>query len=376
MGIISTITVIATIYKICIQKKQQCKHHLDVLPIQHSEREPDLSGKLTNSMFEDTSNVHFVVIDFEKEESNKTPGLSDSTNNTNSDSSTENNTVVTNQTKETQDALDEDYEGIIIIDLGTVESKEEPSLEDDENESKVCAENRSVERLENLTCSKCDEIFSDTNELQAHMKKSHESDKTFPQQSLSYLTSSPQHVEDPKTTLNLKKVVVPTDMTSQFLKLASQNSLLGLETLGTLGGQVRDNVYYITHLVLPKQVGTQTTCTMHDEAYENWFNIYQTEQLKLLGWIHSHPQFSVFFSSVDVHQQYRFQVDVPEAIGIVCSIKDDDTGYLKLTDEGMTEVASCTKINQSFHKHTNANSFIQADHLEFSNSKLTVIDQR
>ena len=70
MGIISTLTVLATIYKICIQKKQQCKHHLDVLPIQHSDREPDLSGKLTNSMFENTSNVHFVVIDFEKEESN------------------------------------------------------------------------------------------------------------------------------------------------------------------------------------------------------------------------------------------------------------------------------------------------------------------
>jgi proteasome lid subunit RPN8/RPN11 len=41
----------------------------------------------------------------------------------------------------------------------------------------------------------------------------------------------------------------------------------------------------------------------------------------LLGWIHTHPAYDVFLSSVDMHNQYEYQNMLPEVLAIVCSIK-------------------------------------------------------
>lgn len=38
-----------------------------------------------------------------------------------------------------------------------------------------------------------------------------------------------------------------------------------------------------------------------------------------LGWIHTHPQFDVFLSSVDLHNQLGYQSQLKEAIAIVYS---------------------------------------------------------
>ena len=41
----------------------------------------------------------------------------------------------------------------------------------------------------------------------------------------------------------------------------------------------------------------------------------------MVGWIHTHPAYDVFLSSVDMHNQYEYQKMLKEFIAIVCSIK-------------------------------------------------------
>lgn len=38
-----------------------------------------------------------------------------------------------------------------------------------------------------------------------------------------------------------------------------------------------------------------------------------------IGWIHTHPQFDIFLSSVDLHNQLGYQQQLSEALAIVYS---------------------------------------------------------
>jgi STAM-binding protein len=49
--------------------------------------------------------------------------------------------------------------------------------------------------------------------------------------------------------------------------------------------------------------------------------VFIREDIILLGWIHTHPAYDVFLSSVDMHNQYEYQNMLPEVLAIVCSIK-------------------------------------------------------
>jgi len=58
-------------------------------------------------------------------------------------------------------------------------------------------------------------------------------------------------------------------------------------------------------------------CHMTDEI-----ELFQTQidlKVETLGWIHTHPQFSLFLSSVDLHNQLGYQLQLKEAIAIVYS---------------------------------------------------------
>ena len=52
-------------------------------------------------------------------------------------------------------------------------------------------------------------------------------------------------------------------------------------------------------------------------------NLYicSREDIIMVGWIHTHPAYDVFLSSVDMHNQYEYQKMLKEFIAIVCSIK-------------------------------------------------------
>ena len=109
----------------------------------------------------------------------------------------------------------------------------------------------------------------------------------------------------------LRTVKLPSDLVCSFLHHAKNNSENGIETLGLLGGRLgRDNKFRVTHLLLPKQTGQADSCTM--EGIEGVLDTVNLENIHILGWIHTHPAYSVFLSSVDMHTQYERQRQLPE----------------------------------------------------------------
>jgi len=145
----------------------------------------------------------------------------------------------------------------------------------------------------------------------------------------------------------LRSLTIPADLTDRFLSIARANSDRGVETLGTLGGSLSNNRLIITHLLIPKQVGKSDSCTM--EGLEDVWDVHDKENIVFLGWIHTHPAYSVFLSSVDMHNQYEWQHMLPEAVATVCSIKDNEVGHLRLSDCGMVDIGDCALTN--FHPH-------------------------
>ena len=61
--------------------------------------------------------------------------------------------------------------------------------------------------------------------------------------------------EKKESPTGLRTVVLPGDLVSRFLDIAKVNSDRGIETLGTFGGQLCNNQFVVTHLLIPRQVG-------------------------------------------------------------------------------------------------------------------------
>ena len=162
------------------------------------------------------------------------------------------------------------------------------------------------------------------------------------------------------TSPTLRTVVLPGDLITRFLAIAKTNSDRGIETMGTFGGQWCNNRFLVTHLLIPRQVGKSDSCTM--DGLEDVWKIHDKENIIFLGWIHTHPAYSVFLSSVDMHTQYEWQHMLPEAIATVCSIKEGLTSHLRLTQTGMDEIRDCSRSN--FHPHTKQPPlWAEADHV-------------
>jgi len=169
---------------------------------------------------------------------------------------------------------------------------------------------------------------------------------------------------------DLRHVAIPGDLITRFLDIARVNSNRGIETLGTLGGQLCNNKFRVSHLLIPKQVGKSDSCTM--DGLEDVWDIHDKENIIFLGWIHTHPAYSVFLSSVDMHNQYEWQHMLPEAIATVCSIKDNEVGHLRLTPSGMSEIGDCSLTN--FHPHSSQPPlWEEAKHVVIENGTSVVI---
>jgi len=168
----------------------------------------------------------------------------------------------------------------------------------------------------------------------------------------------------------LRTVVVPSNLEEAFLSVAKVNSDRGVETLGTLGGHLSNNRFIISHLLIPKQEGKSDSCTM--EGLEDVWDVHDKENIIFLGWVHTHPAYSVFLSSVDMHNQYEWQHMLPEALAIVCSIKDGVVGNLRLTEAGMSEIGGCNLTN--FHPHSKEPPlWEEASHVEVDRNRKVVL---
>lgn len=173
----------------------------------------------------------------------------------------------------------------------------------------------------------------------------------------------------------LRKIIVPHMLMAKFLSIAEKNTSSNVETCGVLTGKLAQNVFRITHLLIPKQSGTSDSCVTTGE--EAIFDYQEKHDLITLGWIHTHPSQTSFLSSVDLHTQLSYQLMLPEAIAIVMAPKHNQTGFFSLTpDHGLDFIANCRE--SGFHPHPKEPPlFAELDHVQLDQDlDVTVVDLR
>ncbi|OJD22925.1 hypothetical protein ACJ73_05721, partial [Blastomyces percursus] len=157
----------------------------------------------------------------------------------------------------------------------------------------------------------------------------------------------------------LRTIFISPDLRKKFLYLAAPNTQRNLETCGILCGTLISNAFFISKLLIPEQESTSDTCEMINESAI--FDYCDSEDLIVLGWIHTHPTQTCFMSSRDLHTQSGYQVMLAESIAIVCApSKDPDWGVFRLTDPpGLKCVLACTQPGL-FHPHAEPNIYTDA----------------
>ncbi|KAK7833859.1 amsh-like ubiquitin thioesterase 3 [Quercus suber] len=177
---------------------------------------------------------------------------------------------------------------------------------------------------------------------------------------------------------------VPVKMMEDFLRLARANTQKNLETCGVLAGSLKNRVFHITTLIIPKQESTSdsvsgkkysvplgnllsfeihittliipkqesTSDSCQTLNEEEIFEVQDKLSLFPLGWIHTHPSQTCFMSSVDLHTHYSYQIMLPEAIAIVMAPTDTSSphGIFHLSDPaGVSVIRNCQQ--RGFHPH-------------------------
>ncbi|KAJ5115929.1 hypothetical protein N7456_000277 [Penicillium angulare] len=157
----------------------------------------------------------------------------------------------------------------------------------------------------------------------------------------------------------LRSVFLPSSLRNRFLSLAASNTRQNLETCGILCGTLVSNALFISRLLIPEQISTSDTCETTNESAI--FDYCDSEDLIMLGWIHTHPSQTCFMSSRDLHTHSGYQVMLPESIAIVCApSKDPDWGVFRLTDPpGLKTVLNCRQTGL-FHPHAEQNIYTGA----------------
>ncbi|KAH7842266.1 hypothetical protein Vadar_003355 [Vaccinium darrowii] len=143
---------------------------------------------------------------------------------------------------------------------------------------------------------------------------------------------------------------IPVKMMEDFLRLARENTTKNLETCGVLAGSLKNRMFHITTLIIPKQESTSDSCQTLNE--EEIFEVQDKRSLFQLGWIHTHPSQTCFMSSVDLHTHYSYQIMLPEAIAIVMAPTDTSSphGIFHLSDpSGVSVLRNCQQ--RGFHPH-------------------------
>ncbi|KAG7234259.1 hypothetical protein INR49_003320 [Caranx melampygus] len=137
----------------------------------------------------------------------------------------------------------------------------------------------------------------------------------------------------------LRQLAVPAELCRSFLRLAEANTSRAVETCGILCGKLTRNAFTVT-TSRTKAVWRPDYCVRKNE--EELFLIQDQFDLITLGWIHTHPTQTAFLSSVDLHTHCSYQIMLPEAIAIVCSLSStSEIGYFRLTDRGTDEISTC-----------------------------------
>ncbi|KAI9680876.1 MAG: hypothetical protein M1817_004316 [Caeruleum heppii] len=157
----------------------------------------------------------------------------------------------------------------------------------------------------------------------------------------------------------LRTIFLPPTLRTKFLSIAQTNTTANLETCGILCGTLISNALFISRLVIPEQESTSDTCeTVNESAL---FDYCDSEDLMVLGWIHTHPTQTCFMSSRDLHTHAGYQVMMPESIAIVCApSREPSWGIFRLTDPpGMKTILNCHQTGL-FHPHGESEIYTDA----------------
>jgi STAM-binding protein len=156
----------------------------------------------------------------------------------------------------------------------------------------------------------------------------------------------------------LRTVFLPPDLRHRFLDVAARNTRNNLETCGILCGTLISNALFVSKLLIPEQKSTSDTCETTDENMI--FEYVDSEDLMVLGWIHTHPSQSCFMSSRDLHTHSGYQVMIPESIAIVCAPSKNEWGVFRLTDPpGLKSILNCRQPGL-FHPHDQKHIYTEA----------------
>lgn len=117
----------------------------------------------------------------------------------------------------------------------------------------------------------------------------------------------------------IRSIFLPRALRKAFLEVAEKNTREGLEMCGILCGSPVNNALFVRCLVIPDQRCTSDTCETENESA--LFDYCISEDLLVLGWIHTHPTQTCFMSSRDLHTQAGYQIMMPESVAIVCAPK-------------------------------------------------------
>ncbi|CAD5164567.1 unnamed protein product [Musa acuminata subsp. malaccensis] len=81
-----------------------------------------------------------------------------------------------------------------------------------------------------------------------------------------------------------QEVHISTVLLESFMRLAKSNTVRNLVTCGVLAGSLKNRKFYVTALIIPKQVATSNSCQTTNE--EEIFDYQDKQSLFPLGWIH------------------------------------------------------------------------------------------
>ena len=99
-------------------------------------------------------------------------------------------------------------------------------------------------------------------------------------------------------------MTIPNNLVSKFEILSRSNSENRIKTGGILGGIQEDDVFKITHLLVPEQNGSHDCWEVN--SLRQISNFFDYNNHVMLGLIHTHPAMSSFLSSVDLHALWNY----------------------------------------------------------------------
>ncbi|KXJ90006.1 Mov34/MPN/PAD-1 family protein [Microdochium bolleyi] len=178
----------------------------------------------------------------------------------------------------------------------------------------------------------------------------------------------------------LRSIFLPGQLRHRFLDVAEPNTRQGLEMCGMLCGTDVNNALVVSCLIIPEQKCTSDTCETENE--NALLEYCMTEDLLMIGWIHTHPTQTCFMSSRDLHTHAGYQIMLPESIAIVCApSKQPDHGIFRLTNPpGLPHILNCEQA-ATFHQHSIDNLYTSVERpqghvLQDDRLGFTVVDLR